>query len=196
LHQKVKYIEDGAIITVHGEEDVLVSKPVSVPYIDSTEQVEGNLWHSFEIVESNHCQTETPVQHVNQVVARIMAKNGYEEGKGLGSKLQGGCSPITVSEKTDKFGLGYKESLEEKFASVNLSKKHKKSKIHQIPHLKETFPAPTETVMVENVFHPQYRLTINALDDGEVEDYKAIHFSTNEELLQNWEAEPMSDGLL
>jgi len=69
LHQKVKYIKDGAIITVHGEEDVLVSKPLSVPYIDSTEQVEGDLWPSFEIVESNPCQTKTLVQHVNQVVA-------------------------------------------------------------------------------------------------------------------------------
>jgi len=83
-----------------------------------------------------------------------MAKSGYEEGKGLGLKLQGGYSSITVLEKAEKFGLGYKESLEEKLASVNLSKKHKKSKIHQIPHLKETFPAPTEVVIAENVVHP------------------------------------------
>jgi len=47
LHQKVKYIEDGAIINIHGE-DVLVSKPILVLYIDNTEQVEGNLWYSFE----------------------------------------------------------------------------------------------------------------------------------------------------
>jgi len=87
LHQRVKYIKSGAIITIHGEKDILVSKLVSIPYVDNMKQVEKNLWHSFEVVKSNPCQIEMQVQHVNQLVARIMTKNGYKEGKGLGLKL-------------------------------------------------------------------------------------------------------------
>jgi len=52
-----------------------------------------------------------------------MIKNGHEEGKSLGLKLQGGHSPIAVPEKVDKFGLGYKETLEEKLMGMNLNKK-------------------------------------------------------------------------
>jgi len=193
LHQKVKYIESGTIISIHGEEDILVSKPVSVPYVDNTEQVGRSLWHSFEVVESNPCQIETPVQYVNQVVARIMTKNGYKEGKGLGLKLQGDCLPIAVPEKANRFGLGYEETPEEKLASINLDKRHEKNKMHQIPHLKETFPAPAEIVMDDQVVHPQYRITINAIEGEEADKPKTIHLSTDKEILKNWEVESMSD---
>jgi len=118
LHQKIKYIKSRAIISIHGEEDILVSKPISVPYLDNTEQVGRSLWHSFEVVESNPCQIETPVQHVNQVVARIMTKNGYKEGKGLGLELQGGCFPIAVLKQTNKFRSNTKRRLKRSLQEI------------------------------------------------------------------------------
>ncbi|KAE9617712.1 putative aspartic peptidase domain-containing protein [Lupinus albus] len=34
LHQAVKFVKDGMVITMHGEEEVLVSKLISVPYVE------------------------------------------------------------------------------------------------------------------------------------------------------------------
>ncbi|KAJ1399773.1 G-patch domain [Sesbania bispinosa] len=82
---------------------------------------------------------------VNQVVARIMVKNGYQRGKGLGRHLQGKRAPISLSEKQDKFGLGYKTSFEGDMQSLSFGERYPKP----IPHLRETFPAPAEVMQPE-----------------------------------------------
>jgi hypothetical protein len=120
LHQRVKYVKDGCVITVYGEDGILVSKPVSIPYVDNIDQEEENLWHSLEIVEPNF---DGKITSVNQVVARIMAKNGYEAGKGLGLRLQGDYLSVSILEKFNKFRLGYKVTLRDDLKCIALSKK-------------------------------------------------------------------------
>ncbi|KAJ9190649.1 hypothetical protein P3X46_001829 [Hevea brasiliensis] len=48
LHQKIKYIMDGKIITVKGEEALLVTKPQSLPYVEAAEE---SLESSFQALE-------------------------------------------------------------------------------------------------------------------------------------------------
>jgi len=38
LHQKLKFMEEGQLIIVSGEEDILVSCPSSTPYVEATEE--------------------------------------------------------------------------------------------------------------------------------------------------------------
>lgn len=189
LHQKIKYIEKGSLITVHGEEEIMVSKPVSVPYVDNAEQEEKNLCHSFEVIELG----ESSARHVNQIVARIMAKNGYQEGKGLGSQLQGDKRPVTLPEKFDRLGLGYEKLFGGKFQAVTFKRKDKKSEVQRIPHLRETFPAPAEVIMSEEAAPPRYRLTINTLDEEVLKECDVITPSLDQELLKNWESKPIID---
>ncbi|KAJ9168203.1 hypothetical protein P3X46_019756 [Hevea brasiliensis] len=80
LHQKIKYIMDGKIITVRGEEAILVTKPQSLPYVEA---VEESLESSFQALKLQ----ETRNEGVMAMVAKIMSRNGYEEGKGLGAAL-------------------------------------------------------------------------------------------------------------
>lgn len=37
----------------------------------------------------------------------MMNRMGYQSGRGLGAQLQGRCSPIKITEKHDKKGLGF-----------------------------------------------------------------------------------------
>ncbi|KAJ1433200.1 hypothetical protein SESBI_06138 [Sesbania bispinosa] len=97
-----------------------------------------------------------------------MAKNGYQEGKGLGSQLQG-----------DKRHL-----VEGKFQAVTFKRKDKKTEVQRIPHLRETFPAPAEVIMSEEVAPPRYCLTINTLDEEVLKEYDVIRPSLNQELLK------------
>ncbi|KAJ9175350.1 hypothetical protein P3X46_013915 [Hevea brasiliensis] len=49
LHQKIKYIMDGKIITVKGEEALLVTKPQSLPYVEAAEESLESSFQAFEL---------------------------------------------------------------------------------------------------------------------------------------------------
>ncbi|KAJ1383799.1 G-patch domain [Sesbania bispinosa] len=154
------------------------NKKVSVPYVDNVEQEERNLCHSFEVIELR----ESSTRNVNQTVARIMSKNGYQEGKGLGSQLQGDKRPMTLPEKFDRLGLGYEKLVEGKFQAVTFKRKDKKSEVQRISHLRETFPAPEEVIMSEEAAPPRYLLTINTLDEEVLKECDVIRPSLDQEL--------------
>jgi len=48
------------------------------------------------------------------MTVRIMLKEGYEYGKGLGKDKQGMIFPLEVTEKRNRYGLGYKPTREDK----------------------------------------------------------------------------------
>ncbi|KAJ9187107.1 hypothetical protein P3X46_002603 [Hevea brasiliensis] len=89
LHQKIKYIMDGKIITVKGEEAILVTKPQSLPYVEAAEE---SLESSFQALELQ----DTGKEGAMAMVAKVMSRNGYQEGKGLGTALQGIMEPISA----------------------------------------------------------------------------------------------------
>ncbi|KAJ9184867.1 hypothetical protein P3X46_004552 [Hevea brasiliensis] len=82
LHQKIKYIMDGKIITVKGEEAMLVTKPQSLPYVEAAEE---SLESSFQALELQ--ETISRNKGATAMVAKVMLRNGYEEGKGLSRRL-------------------------------------------------------------------------------------------------------------
>jgi len=50
LHQKLKFMVDDKLIIVYGEEDLLVSKPLSSPYIEVVEEALETSFQALEIV--------------------------------------------------------------------------------------------------------------------------------------------------
>ena len=50
LHQKLKFVLEGHLVIVSGEEDVLVSCPSSIPYVDAAEESLETAFQSFEVV--------------------------------------------------------------------------------------------------------------------------------------------------
>ncbi len=72
----------GKIITVKGEEAMLVTKPQFVPYVETTER---SLESSFLALELQ--RTTLRDEGAATVVTKVMFKSGYEKGKGLGATL-------------------------------------------------------------------------------------------------------------
>ena len=50
LHQKLKFVVGGHLVIVSGEEDVLVSCPSSMPYMEAAEESLETTFQSFEVV--------------------------------------------------------------------------------------------------------------------------------------------------
>ncbi|KAL5138474.1 hypothetical protein HKD37_10G028641 [Glycine soja] len=50
LHQKLKFVVEGYLVIVSGEEDVLVSCPSSMPYVEAAEESLETTFQSFEVV--------------------------------------------------------------------------------------------------------------------------------------------------
>ena len=69
------------------------------------------------------------MQGMNQVVAQIITKSKYQEGRGLGLKLWGIRFPILVQKKFNRFGLGYKALLEERIYAMALGQKNRKEEM-------------------------------------------------------------------
>ena len=94
-----------------GEEDILVSCPSSMPYVEAVEESLETVFQSFEVVSiasvdsfsGQPCLFDTAV-----MVARVMLGNGYEPGMGLGKNNGGRTSLISTRGNRGKFGLGYK----------------------------------------------------------------------------------------
>ncbi|KAJ9147619.1 hypothetical protein P3X46_029756 [Hevea brasiliensis] len=141
LHQKIKYIMDGKIITVRGEEAILVIKPQSLPYVEAAEE---SLESSFQALELQETRNEAAMA----MVAKIMSRSGYKEGKGLGATLQGIIEPIPTIQKIGRCDLGYEEDalmngrfwMRKMLRDQRFDQKMGKGKV--VPRIAEIFTEP------------------------------------------------------
>ena len=87
LHQKLKFVVEGHLVIVSGEEDVLVSCPSSMPYVEVAEVSLETAFQSFEVVSIasvDSLSRQPCLSDAAMMVARVMLGHGYEPGMGLG----------------------------------------------------------------------------------------------------------------
>ncbi|KAL2322303.1 hypothetical protein Fmac_026682 [Flemingia macrophylla] len=87
LHQKVKFVVGDKLVTVQAEDDMLISKPSTLPYVDAVEEAIETSFQALEIAN-----VEKHPRDMKKVI-RIMAKNeyypGYDPAKGQASSSKG-----------------------------------------------------------------------------------------------------------
>jgi len=111
LHQKLKFVVEGHLVIVSGEEDILVSCTSSMPYVEAAEESLETAFQSFEVVSISSVDSSSGqpcLPDTTVMVARVMLGNGYEPGMGLGKDNGGITSLINAKGNRGKFGLGYK----------------------------------------------------------------------------------------
>ena len=52
LHQKLKFMVEGQLIIVSGEEDILVSYPSSTPYVEAAKESLETSFQALEVVRN------------------------------------------------------------------------------------------------------------------------------------------------
>ncbi|KAA0066746.1 uncharacterized protein E5676_scaffold384G00790 [Cucumis melo var. makuwa] len=94
LYQKLKFIVGSKLICVMGEEDFLITKPVSTPYVEATEEALKCSFRSFEIAHATMMEAtvdEVIKPHKSKVevmTTRIMGGGGYYLNQNLETLLK------------------------------------------------------------------------------------------------------------
>ena len=117
LHQKLKYVMGDKLVIVSGEKDILVSEPSSSHYIEAAEETLETSFQSLEIVGNAYVKLfpmNPHLSHTSLMTTKVMLKEGYEYGKRLGKYEQELTYPLEVTEKKNKYDLGYKPTREDK----------------------------------------------------------------------------------
>ncbi|XP_014629628.1 uncharacterized protein [Glycine max] len=107
LHQKLKFVVEGHLVIVSGEEDVLVSCPSSMPYMEAAEESLETTFQSFEVVSIASVDSLPRKPHLSDaamMVARVMLGHGYEPGMGLGKNNGGRTGLVSIRGNRGKFG--------------------------------------------------------------------------------------------
>ncbi|XP_052728448.1 uncharacterized protein LOC108318774 [Vigna angularis] len=97
LHQKLKYVMGDKLVIVSGEEDLLVSGPSSARYIEAAEEALETAFQSLEIVGNTYVEpfpVNPYLSRASIMAAKVMLKEGYKYGSGLGKKRAGADIPI------------------------------------------------------------------------------------------------------
>ena len=103
LHQKLKFVVEGHLVIVSGEEDVLVSCSSSMSYVESTEESLETTFQSFEVVSIASIDSlprQPRLSGTAMMVARVMLGHGYEPEMGLGKNNGGRAALVSVRKKT------------------------------------------------------------------------------------------------
>ena len=111
LHQKLKFVVEGLLVIVSGEEDLLISCPSSMPYVKTAKEALETAFQSFKIVSNTSVESLPICPRMSSaaiMVARVMLGHGYEPDMGLGKNNDGRSDLVDVKENSGRFGLGYK----------------------------------------------------------------------------------------
>ena len=97
LHQKLKFVVEGQLIIVSGEEDILVSCPSSTPYVEASEESLETSFQALEVMSSAYLESPPMQPRLSStalMVARVMLGHKYEPGMGLGRNGDGTASLV------------------------------------------------------------------------------------------------------
>ena len=114
LHQKLKFAVGGLLVIVSGEEDMLVSCPSSAPYVEAAEESLETAFQSFEVVSCASVEPSPSLPSLSKaaiMVARVMLRNGFEPGMGLGKDCLGNADVVDIKGNPYKYGLGYEPGM-------------------------------------------------------------------------------------
>ena len=122
LHQKVRFVVDGKVVTVHGEMDFATYQKSAIPYIEPERKEEAS-YHSLELVAVTHAPPGTrkrvpaPSQYT-LAPGKMLLAYGFVPGCGLGKNGQGIRSPLQLDTNEHRSGLGYTGGFSSSFIST------------------------------------------------------------------------------
>jgi len=96
-HQKLKFVVEGQLIIISGEEYILVSCPSSTPYVEAVKESLEMSFQALEVVSNAYVESPPVQPHpfgVTLMVARVMLGHGYEPGIGFGQNGNGVASLV------------------------------------------------------------------------------------------------------
>ena len=116
LHQKLKYVWNGQIVTVCGEEEILVSHLSSFKYVEVDGEIQETLCQAFETVALEKVAYADQRKPGASIASYKQAKEVVDSGK-----AEGWGKMVDLPVKEDKFGIGYEPLQAEQGVSTGPS---------------------------------------------------------------------------
>ncbi|XP_073261997.1 uncharacterized protein [Populus alba] len=188
LHQCLKYIMNGMLITVKAEETISMIKNVAIPFIETEDCRDGNI-HAFEIVNAEWVPEGTvlrkpKIPEMAKMAAKCFLKNGVPFQRNLGIKMPNLIKPNYANQI---FGLGYKPKKDDYKQVTQFKREARMARIEGrepeeeelvIPPLQVSFPRAAEVIRSGII-----DLHINTLESQEEKQIEEADLEMKDEVL-------------
>ncbi|XP_027368366.1 uncharacterized protein LOC113874337 [Abrus precatorius] len=134
LHQKLKFIIDNKLVIVSGEDDMLVSKPSSTPYIEVAEEALEIAFQALEIANATYVGEGAPIMkpqlsNASIMTAKVMLNGGCQYGYGSGQIMSKLAKWPQLYENKDRFGLGFTPTKADKKRVIEEKKERRTARL-------------------------------------------------------------------
>ena len=207
LHQKLKFVIDGKLVSIAGEEEIIAMTSIEAPYVEPNEEALDCSFRSLEFVNAAFVKEGSKILMPQLSKSSLLGVNeilGREAqiGKGLGKHLQGKVKIVPITMKMDRYGLGYQPSKEDRWKQIEQRKGRRLARLGQFevekpmsfPPLYETFrlagfiyPDPTPTVPISIMSFSKGAIhMVGEKELDEIAASLAIHPCLPGYVLNNW----------
>ncbi|XP_012487804.1 uncharacterized protein LOC105801003 [Gossypium raimondii] len=153
LHQKLKLVSEGRLVTINAEEGIIASITSNTPYVETDEEAMECSFRTLEFVNATFIAkgNRIPVPKISRITRmglQLMVGKGVVPGKELGRYLQGGVEAPMMKEKFDRFGLGYRLDIKQKRKGMERRQERRRARLSEnevrwepmaFPHISKTF---------------------------------------------------------
>ncbi|XP_016673185.1 uncharacterized protein [Gossypium hirsutum] len=119
LHQKLKFIMDGCLITITGEEDIVAFISADAPYIEISEDAVECSFRSLEFINAAFVAegNKIPIPKLSRntkMGIKLTVGKGARARKALGKYQQGMARALKPTHHKGRYGLGFKPSIHQR----------------------------------------------------------------------------------
>nr|XP_034900655.1 LOW QUALITY PROTEIN: uncharacterized protein LOC118038417 [Populus alba] len=187
LHQCLKYIANGVLVTVKAEETISMVRNVAVPFIEAEDCRDGNL-HAFEIVNTEWVPENTvlrkpEISEATKMGAKICLKNKIPFPYDMGQRRPEWRGIIKLKAAEQRFGLGYKPKKEDYKRAAGARREKRMARMEgrkpveenlAIPPIRFSFPKAAYVIQPDgghgDLFQKLSSMNINTLEENQVKD--------------------------
>ncbi|XP_012483023.1 uncharacterized protein LOC105797623 [Gossypium raimondii] len=162
LHQKVKLILEGRLVTINAEEDIIAMVTGDAPYVETNDEAVECSFRSLEFVNTMFTAegNRIPVPKISkttEMCLQLLVGRGALPGKGLGKYLQGRVEAPMLKGKFDHFGLGYKLDLKQRRKEVEKRQERIRARLsgEEVKWEPLTFPHISESFVSRGFIYPE-----------------------------------------
>ncbi|XP_052477697.1 uncharacterized protein LOC105793435 [Gossypium raimondii] len=153
LHQKLKLVSEGRVVTIDAEEDIIASVTNDAPYLETSDDAIECSFRSLEFVNATFIRegNKIPMPRISKTTEmglQLTVGKGALPRRGLGRYLQGRVEAPVLKDKQDRFGLGYKPDARQKRIEQEKKRVRRRARLTgdevkwepmTFPHLSKTF---------------------------------------------------------
>ncbi|XP_040942333.1 uncharacterized protein [Gossypium hirsutum] len=153
LHQMLKLVSDGRLVTIKAEENMIIAVSNEIPYVETNDESVECSFRSLEFVNAAFVPEGSKIlapklSKTTEMGLQLLVGKKALPGRGLERYLQGKIEVLVLKEKQDNFGLGYKPDRGQRRKEIEKRQERRKARLNGeeakwepmiIPHISKTF---------------------------------------------------------